>query len=336
MTMYAKIIADSMSEEGVRLTTMELRYPRIVHAELMTHRVFSRNASSSRAIPVNTMIDAIEKQPAMPSRWGVNKPGMQDGGAMSLFGQRRALEIWNKACENAVKSAREMHNCPEPAHKQIVNRLTETFGYISVVVTSTYWANWFWLRDHKDADPTIQELAGLMHNAYQESTPSLIPLHGYHLPYVDGTAADDALRYVAANIQGDFFLNDYEDAVYDQTTAILRKCSAARCARVSYNLHDGDETTIVKDLELFERLRNDGGPIHASPFEHQAQPDSRLDLGGYNRWAHPMEHGNFVGWRQHRKQIVGEAQMEYPTTIQDIYTALLSAEEEIKALKASS
>ncbi len=65
-TMQVKIIADSCSHEGKRITTFQLRYPRFIHSEVMTHRVFSRNASSSRAIPVIKLINQVEANPAMP------------------------------------------------------------------------------------------------------------------------------------------------------------------------------------------------------------------------------------------------------------------------------
>jgi thymidylate synthase ThyX len=75
----AKIIADSISESeyGDRITTFELEYPRFIHGELMTHRLFSRNAASSRAIPINKMMDQVLTAPAMPVEWGLNKSGMQ-------------------------------------------------------------------------------------------------------------------------------------------------------------------------------------------------------------------------------------------------------------------
>jgi hypothetical protein len=43
--------------------------------------------------------------------------------------------------------------------------------------------------------------------------------------------------------------------------------SQARCARVSYNNHDGTSNDVEKDRALAESLANEG---HFSPFEHQA------------------------------------------------------------------
>lgn len=333
MPSTASIVRDSISEAGVRITTMAVTYPRIVHAELMTHRVFSRNASSSRAIPTERIISDVEANPASPARWGVNQRGMQDGGQMTMFGRKRAAEVWNAACNSALTHAAEMMAGPEKPHKQVVNRILEPYSHITVLITSTYWKNWFWLRDHEDADPTIRVLAEYMQDAYARSTPSVIPKGGWHLPYITAVCSDLALSSVIRNATGDFFIDDFEDYCERNTLKLLCQQSAARCARVSYNLHDGTEPTIESDLGLFYRLCNEGGPMHASPFEHQASPDWKIVQGAATRWAHPLEHGNFVGWRQYRKQMVGEAQMEHPNTVDDLYQALRANEIENERLR---
>ena len=51
----AVIAADSINVKGKRITTFIVTMPRIVLAELNTHRVFSRNSASSRAIPFTKM-----------------------------------------------------------------------------------------------------------------------------------------------------------------------------------------------------------------------------------------------------------------------------------------
>ena len=75
-----QIIADSVGQRSGRITTFELTYPRIIHSEFMTHRLFSRNAMSSRAVPIKTMVKLIRENMAMPVRFGSNQPGMQDKG----------------------------------------------------------------------------------------------------------------------------------------------------------------------------------------------------------------------------------------------------------------
>ena len=51
MAYHAEVLIDSVNPAGQRLTTFVLRFPRFVLSEFNTHRMFSRNASSSRAIP---------------------------------------------------------------------------------------------------------------------------------------------------------------------------------------------------------------------------------------------------------------------------------------------
>ncbi|MCG7628969.1 hypothetical protein MHM88_14250 [Epibacterium sp. MM17-32] len=277
MTITAKVIEDSVSPEGIRLTTFELFYPRIVHADFMTHRVLSRNASSSRATPSYIAITAALRNPAEPFEWGANQPGMQAGKELTGFRRWMARRGWHLAKWGAAAGAYLVHKAG--AHKQIVNRIMEPWSHIRVVVTATDWGNFFALRHHGDADPTLRELARVMLVARGDSQPKLLQPGEWHLPYV----------------------SQAERELYD--IEILCKISAARCARVSYRLHDGKPTTVEKDLALFDRLMG-GDPKHSSPTEHQATPDKKWSRG---RWAKPEQHGNLRGYIQFRKTIPGEA-----------------------------
>lgn len=298
MTITAKIIADAISPDGVRLTTMELKYPRMIHSEFMTHRAFSRNASSSRAVPVEKMIAAVEKDPAKPSRWGVHAKGMQDGGEMTAFGIRRAHDDWMAACRDALVHAKRMVHAPERASKQIINRILEPYAHITVLVTATEWANFFALRNHEAADPTIQELAQKMHTAYGASTPAPLEHGQWYLPYIaDGDIEEVALWALGTRPQG-LPMDELEDLVTD----LCCRISAARCARVSYLNHDGSKPDVAADLELFSKLMIEQ-PLHASPAEHQATPDQKWTYGHPDdgEWQNKALHGNFVGWMQYRK-----------------------------------
>jgi len=274
----AKIIADSISEAGKRLTTLQLTYPRFVHAEFMTHRVFSRNASSSRAIPVAKMIEQVRNDPAMPIHWGKNQPGMQAHEELTGADLTLAQYRWRAAAHEAADSAESMMKLG--LHKQAVNRILEPFQHIHVVVTATEFDNFFELRAHEDAQPEIYELAIQMKTAMGASTPVLLQPGEWHLPYV---SAEDQSRIGDINL--------------------CRNVSAARCCRVSYLKHDGHPSTIEEDLALCDRLVG-ARPLHASPFEHQAAPDQQLQKpNGEFWWANGHLHGNFVGWIQHRKII---------------------------------
>ena len=284
MTITAKIIADSVSTEGKRLTTLQLRYPRWIHSEFLTHRVFSRNASSSRAIPVERLIADILRDTAMPLHWGKNQPGMQakeQHGAVVRLSQAGSFPFTNKqawliARDNAVAVARAF--AAAGYHKQIVNRLLEPFSHINVLVTSTEWDNFFELREHPDAQPEIRALAVAMRASMDSSTPDILQEDQWHLPYITA--------------------KEHRDAYYgpSQTPAwnTLIRCSVARCARVSYFTHEGKPPNIEDDLKLYDRLVG-ARPLHASPAEHQARP-----VGLFEREKLSMT-GNFKGWIQYRK-----------------------------------
>jgi hypothetical protein len=300
MPIRATVIADSMSGAGIRLTTMELIYPRFIHDEVMTHRQFSRNASSQRAIPVEKMIEAVETDPAMPSRWGLNGKGMQDHGVMSPFGADISKKDWLNARDDAVKNARAMLARKEPAHKQIINRILSPFSHITVLVSATEWNNFWALRCHPGADPTMQELATEMKCAWNDSTPTLRGHGDWHLPYIDGDDVDAAVMHVF-----EAHASRTTEELDALATVICCRVSAARCARVSYLTHDKKRPTITDDLELFGRLM-ETAPLHASPAEHQATPDRMVPFANMAGWEHQALHGNFVGWKQYRKMFVGE------------------------------
>lgn len=281
MTISAQIIADSISSNGVRITTMQLRYPRFIHAEFMTHRVFSRNASSSRAIPVAKMIEDLRRDPAMPVFWGSNKPGMQAGDELTGIELHRVRGYWRQAMEDAIHHAESMLHFG--LHKQIANRILEPWAHINVVVTATDWENFFQLRRHKDAQPEIHELADRMYLAMHMSTPVALQSGDWHLPYVNERG------YVPSTVNPDWI-------------ETLKHVSVARCARVSYLTHDGRETTVQEDAALYDRLIG-SIPLHASPAEHQATPDAKDNHGN---WLKPELHGNFNGFVQYRKTLPGE------------------------------
>jgi Thymidylate synthase complementing protein len=292
MTQSAKIITDSISLEGIRLITMELHYPKFIHGELMTHRVLSRNASSSRAIPVERLIQDVMDDPVIPIHWGVNRPGMQAHDVLEEEQSDIANTAWTKARDSAVAYAREMARIG--LHKQLVNRIIEPWCHIRVVVTATEWGNFFLLRRHPDAQPEMRALADAMWEAQQVSTPTLLKPGGWHLPYVTNKELD-----ILGGVTGG---EPFED---DWTPFI--KLSVARCARVSYLTHDGKSPDVAADLALYDRLVG-AVPLHASPTEHQALPDAvRYKYDDVLYWKHRHEHGNLVGWRQYRKMLPNEA-----------------------------
>ena len=266
----AKVLLDSLSPGGVPLTTMEVTFPRFILPEFNTHRAFSRNSASSRAIPVKKLIDRVARDPFIPDYFGANQAGMQ--APQELTGWRRwaARAGWVLASKVAVGLAKFFNWLG--LHKQLANRVLEPFAWHTVIVTSTEWSNFFALRAHPDAQPEIQKLARLMLEAYNASEPQQLDYGDWHLPLVP----------------------DFEELFVEEGFSIedIKKISAGRCARVSYLTHD-QERAPEKDIELCERLIAAG---HMSPMEHVAQP-------------HPDDErffGNFRGWKQMRKDVPNE------------------------------
>lgn len=260
----AKVIEDSISATGKRITTLQIKFHRFILPEFNTHRVFSRNFSSSRAIPTAKLIEQVRNDPAMPVHWGKNQPGMQAAVELDQESTDKAKMSWNAAAIEASRRALELSTIG--AHKQIVNRIIEPYLWAHGVVTSTEWDNWFDLRAHEDAQPEIHELALRMKEAMDGSTPNKLVQGEWHLPYLSN---EERIKY---------------------GTQLGRQISAARCCRVSYLKHDGTAPNVDEDLALFERLAG-AVPLHASPLEHQATPATILNANGCN---------NFRGWIQHR------------------------------------
>jgi thymidylate synthase ThyX len=238
MAYKVQILADSLAPSGKRLTTFELTYPRFVHSEFMTHRMFSRNAASSRAIPIEKMIERVTQDPAMPVHWGKNQKGMQAEEELDGTELFAAKFDWLVARDNAVESAEKM--LEYGVHKQIVNRLLEPWMWITVICSATEYGNFFNLRCHKDAQPEIRKLADMMAEAYFSATPKTLEYGQWHTPLI----------------------MDDENLPLDQRI----KVSVGRCARVSYLTHDG-KRDIEADIQLHDRLAQSG---HWSPFEHVA------------------------------------------------------------------
>ena len=304
----AKVICDSISHSGVRLTTMELNYHRFVHAEAKTHRMLSlddeeyeivlkqdvdlmddpmlsRNASSSRAIPVAKMLHQVRENPAVPIHWGKNQPGMQ---ASEELDHLNGTYLWEDSAQYVAENCRIMADFGY--HKQVVNRLLEPFQWISVVVTATEWDNFFKLRLHKDAQPEMMVLAEHMKKAMDESIPTELHPGEWHLPYVD--------------------LADFDDSGDPISEAI--KCSVARCARVSNLNHDNSTPDISKDIALADMLLVAG---HMSPFEHIATPMDFAKDTFELAWENGVTHkdrdsnfwsGNLRGFIQYRQLLNAE------------------------------
>jgi hypothetical protein len=298
----ARILADSIAPNGTRMTTMEIEYPRFILAELNTHRMLSKNSASSRAIPVRAMHEQIKAAPAGPVYWGKNQAGMQAKEELTGNDLGDAGFIWKRAMEDALHWAWALAD-RVGLHKQIANRITEPWMTMKTVISGTEWANFFWLRDHPDAQPEIAELAKKMRQAYDASTPQLLKPGEWHVPYVrtDRSLIDNSICY---------YDNNGDDLTADEARVISASC----CAQVSYRKNDD---TLAKAQKIFHQLI-ESEPAHASPVEHQATPMDYDTMCSFEPeiWEPGVTHvsansdlwsGNLRGWIQHRKLIRNEA-----------------------------
>ena len=266
----AEVVSDTVWN-GERITTLQLRLPRFILAQLNTHRVFSRSTASSRAIPTSKLLEMVKNDTVQPVYWGKNQAGMQALEEVDAETKEKALQEWRLAALNASKTAENLLELG--LHKQIANRILEPFMWTETIVTATEWDNFFKLRLHEDSQPEIQELARCMKEALDNSEPVESNIH---LPYI---TLDEMEDYVQGSIEDIESLNE---CLYQYFVPI----SAARCARVSYLNHDQSKPVIEKDLATAEKLLSAG---HWSPFEHQAYALPEVT---------PCR--NFIGWKQAR------------------------------------
>ncbi len=250
MAYSARILADSLAPSGRRLTTFEVTFPRIVLAEFNTHRMLSRNSASSRAIPVEKRIAAVEADPFVPESFGRNQRGMQAASNLEGLAAEQAEQVWRESCRRAIHHARAFAEIG--VHKQLANRLIEPFCWHTVIVSATEWQNFFNLRCHPAAQPEIRRIAEMMRDLYESGDPIELDIGEWHLPLV--------------------FVSEQKEL----DPKLLPLVSAGRCARVSYLTHDGRRDP-AEDVKLANRLQADG---HMSPFEHPAQAIERPDRHG--------------------------------------------------------
>lgn len=259
----ATIIADSVSYYyGTRITTYELEYPRFIHSEVMTHKMLAKNAASSRAIPVQAMIDKIRDDPAHPVFWGKNQAGMQSKEELIGKDLEKAHFEWDIASKCACDNAKYLNELG--LHKQIVNRVLEPFAMMKTVITGTEWNNFFWLRNHPDAQPEFQALAKCMFEAKENNTPFTLYENEWHLPYIERERYKYSSDFGDPISDGEIIYSSGDQILTEQEALVL---SASLCAQTSYRKSDD---SLEKAKNIYSRLV-ESEPVHASPFEHQGK-----------------------------------------------------------------
>lgn len=285
MAYSAKILADSISPEGVRLTTFEVTFPRLVLAEVNTHRVLSRNSASSRAIPVKKAIRMVREDPFVPESFVRNQAGMSGDFDLEDWKATAAKITWHGAKWAALGAATILERLE--LHKALANRILEPFKWHTAIITATEWDNFLALRTDKNAQPEFRKIALEMQRLLQDRIPIELQYGEWHLPLVDRF---NDIAVFPSDMTGPVKVN----------WELGKKLSVGRCARVSYLTHDGKREP-DKDVELHDRLKGNG---HLSPFEHVATPlplkNPASRKNRYN-WS-----GNFYGWHQYRKDIPHE------------------------------
>lgn len=351
----AKIVADSKDSRGNRITTFLLTYPRFLQPEVLTHRMFSRNAASSRAIPFKKMVQSVKDDPFIPIAFQKDHKGMQgteyldldakyklsdfleiltelvgDGSQgildnlvidAELEDSRTLIEWWLYCRDLSIQSAIILHAFG--VTKQLANRVLEPFLWYTNLVTATEYDNFFELRcpqysngggptfkSWKDlakwwygkdnphsfdlgaettldkikcskshAEIHIQTLAEAMWDARNESAPKTLSVGEWHIPFGD-KMDKDVLMDLADDLAGgcDTDPNEYIDQLESKVPELKMKVATARCARLSYETHDG-EIDYEKDIKLHDRLLE---RKHASCFEHCAKAMSDEEYASYS------------------------------------------------------
>lgn len=322
-----RVLAHSINAMGNEVISYELVYPRIIHAELLTHGMLVRNAASSRAIPFEKMLKQLTGRPV---RFGAANKGMQDKGEdfeeLVDIGPALGLghpfvvspeDAWETAKEGAVKFSKAFFDAGYA--KQIFNRTTEPYQMMKTVLSGTEFDNFFWLRDHEAADPSLHELARCMRLAKEQSVPVLLKPGQWHLPYVECDYVDGEQNFFITK-----WLNNDALEVEHLTPEEAVKVSAARSAAVSFRNEGYD---LAKTIEVYDRLVGDQRK-HASAFQHQATPmidnglsDKTTIKAAHNdpmfpkSWQPGVTHtdregklwsAQFCGWIMNRKLIPGE------------------------------
>lgn len=260
MKTEVKIIADTIFNRN-RVTTFEITLPHIIVPELLTHRMFSRNAASFRAIPTSKFLKNVQ---FTPRKFPKNRPGMSSEEWLEGAREIAANCIWAfgkvsaKVCTYALSKL--------GVHKQIANRPVGPYSYTTYVVTSNEFGfnNFFDQRCDKNAQPEMYDLALYMRSKWHTSSPQESPLHIPYTPYSEP-------KFV------DFCETKKDQLVLD----LSKKIATARLARISYLNHGSEVIDYEKDLKLFESLVE---KRHMSPFDHILEYDKNWTKGIYPNW----------------------------------------------------
>ena len=288
----AEIVAHSLSPQGDELISVLCTFPRIILAEVNTHRMLSKNTSSSRAIPFHKMVKTVQENPFIPITWQKDHKGMQGNEYLIDRKHENAVYEWLKSRDYAVKQAKMMNN--DGVTKQLCNRLLEPFMWTTMLITGSKegWDNFFNLRcpsyfgkwkswretcaatgtifeapllerlqnNKGQAEIHMMALAEAIYDAVNESTPKQLKAGEWHIPFANKLLelkvayTDDGLDYK-------------EKCTLEDKIAM----SVAMAARTSYTVVGHEKELNAHSLiNLHDRLLTQTPP-HSSPLEHCAR-----------------------------------------------------------------
>ena len=318
----AEIVANSINQQGDGLTTYLLTFPKFILAELNTHRVFSKNSASSRAIPFEKMVKMVKEDPFIPIAWQKDHKGMQG----SEYAQYPDIEdfkvIWLEARDNAIKSAQLAQTGRVKLTKQLCNRLLEPFMWHTVLLTGTEFKNFFELRcpqygndeqgyfkSKKDALRHLQgrsvDITNLLKSTdieWQKINKSQAEIHMQALAEAMYDAYNESTPKLLK--EGEWhipFGDKFDKREIDKFAWITNKgrnlspidteiaVASARCARLSYMTFDG-EIDYEKDIKLHDSLLKSG---HMSPFEHCARAMSNDEYYSFIKGKVPTQRDEY-------------------------------------------
>lgn len=205
-----EIVADSVNSFGDRLTSLVLTYPRIIHSEMMTHRMFSRNASSSRAVPVDKMIRAVRENTFCPFEFQKSHKGMQGSEYFTGKDKQECVDLWLESAELALQQAEKMK--AKGISKQIINRILEPYQYYTVLITGSKegWDNFFNLRCPQYTTPVAGE--GFFAKSWKE-------LESWHSNPINEEIlenADTLFKLQHNKGQAEIHMMDLAEKIYDE------------------------------------------------------------------------------------------------------------------------
>lgn len=314
----AEIVADSINTQGDRITSYILTYPRMIHAEVMTHRMFSRNAASSRAIPFAKMLKDVQEDPFIPIAWQKDHKGMQ---GTEYFTDPQEIETceleWMTAANSAAQHAKRLNTNGNEAGitKQLCNRLLEPFLWYTNLVTVTEMDNFFELRCPKygsEGFKSRKDLDAFLLNEGEAAEP----VNRTDLDYIklSNSGAEIHIQVLAEAMWdarnentpkelkagewhipfGDKIVPNFSFSSWHSEEKYRLKVATARCARLSYMTFDG-EIDYEKDIALHDMLK---ASKHSSPFEHCAKAMSDIEyntfIKGPVRWGNKYESKDHV------------------------------------------